>query len=70
MLEMNDMQKAKKYINEGLVRAPAGKVNYFDFFLKIPVILLYNKLLGLKQLKLALKVKNRFDILFPGNKTK
>ncbi|MGD2089781.1 MAG: hypothetical protein PVH61_26640 [Candidatus Aminicenantes bacterium] len=70
MLEMNDMQKAKKYISEGLVRTPAGKVNYFDFFLKIPVILLFNKLLGLKQLKLALKVKNRFDILFPGNKIK
>jgi hypothetical protein len=66
MLELDEFEKAKRYIKEGLTDTPAGRAPYLDSLLSIPVTLFYNKLLQLKHMKLALRVKHRFDILFPG----
>ncbi|MCU0285178.1 MAG: hypothetical protein MUF15_02150 [Acidobacteria bacterium] len=65
MLELDKFTEVERYIKEGLVSIPAGRVRYLGSILYIPVIMLYNKLLQLKHIPQALEVKKRYDILFP-----
>lgn len=64
-LEKDNIIKAESLIHEGLADTSVDEIKYFRRLLSIPMLILYRKLMMMKQTQLAGLIRERYNQLFP-----